>query len=137
MTSKEKLKRTIDYLQWVLDQVEIDTRVAQDRATSVLRAIQDTPKNTGKSREYELTIIAPHEASLIDVIAHLSNVSEKLEVVETQVGKRLAYPINSQEVGDYYSFDLKLKEDTPRAINDYLCTRDNVLRFLLVKKDIR
>ena len=55
--------------------------------------------------------------------------------VEEQGKKRLAYEIEHQSEGFYYFIQFEAETSTPAAVEQDVRIMDNVLRFLVVKKD--
>lgn len=132
MKDKDKLKTAIDYIQWVLDQIEIDTREAQDKAIKTLKVINN--QATEGEFNYELTILVRQEENLIDVLEDLERLTTKVYVSDIQTYKRLAYPIQGEEFADYYYLELEMPERNCSMVSHYLDVKNKVLRYLLVKK---
>lgn len=135
MKDKDKLKTAIDYIQWVLDQIEIDTREAQDKAIKTLKVINN--QATEGEFNYELTILARKGENLIDVLEDLERLTAKVYVSDIQTDKRLAYPIQGEEFADYYYLELEMPEGNCSMVSHYLDVKNKVLRYLLIKKDTR
>ena len=55
--------------------------------------------------------------------------------VEDQGKKRLAYPIRKQPEGFYYFIQFEAETSAPAQLEDHVRIMDNVLRYLVVRKD--
>jgi small subunit ribosomal protein S6 len=91
---------------------------------------------------YELTLVLPGESSS----ARQKAVSGKLDkLVETFKGKvkktdewgkiELAYPIGKNPDGIFYYFELELDAKSAKDLNDKLRLEDDIIRYLLIRKD--
>jgi small subunit ribosomal protein S6 len=91
---------------------------------------------------YELTIVLPGEASA----AKKKSVSEKLsKLIDTFKGKtakfdewgkiELANPIDKNTDGLFLFYELELESEAAKNINDKLRLEDDIIRYLLVRKD--
>lgn len=94
-------------------------------------------------KEYELTVLI-HPDLETDLEAPLDKVRALIKdnggeiVKEDNWGKkRLAYRINNQDFAVYVYMDLRLPADAPQKISTVLNITDNVLRYLLVKTDLK
>lgn len=93
--------------------------------------------------EYELTVLI-HPDLETDLDAPL-NVVRKLvtdnggEIVSEEAWgkKKLAYRIKGQDFAVYQYFDVKLPSDAPLKISNTLNITDGVMRYLLVKTDLK
>ena len=132
MEDKDKLKTAIDYIQWVLDQIQIDTREAQDKAMKTLKVINN--QTTEDEFNYELTILVRKGEPIIDVIENIQSMADNVYVADIQPNKRLAYSIQGEEFADYHYLELKMPERNCAGVSYYLDLKDTVLRYLLVKK---
>lgn len=133
MTDKEKLKITIDYIQWVLDQVEIDTRVAQNKA---LVAINRINNNNIGGKVFELTILTEVGKDITpieQIIKEMATIKES----ECNPNKRLCYPIHNQEYADYHYYVIQMSNGEVAELAHKIEIRDDVLRYLLVRTDRR
>ena len=89
--------------------------------------------------QYELTIIAPEELTVVDKI--------KLEKLIKRYGrltkrivegvKNLCYAINGREKGLYLYYELEMETPKPSELSEVLGRQDNAIRYLLVQADNR
>jgi small subunit ribosomal protein S6 len=94
-----------------------------------------------KVKEYELvSLIHP------DLEMNLEPAIDKVRAIVHEAGgkvvkedgwgkKKLAYQIKGQDFGIYQYFELELPADAPLKISNILNITDEVIRYLLVKKD--
>jgi small subunit ribosomal protein S6 len=93
-------------------------------------------------RNYELTIILDGKATA----ARKKSVTQKIEKVVTdakgKVGKvkdwglrDLAYKIKKSLTGTFLIFPLELKSESVKALNEKLRLDEEIIRYLLVKKE--
>lgn len=94
-------------------------------------------------KEYELTILI-HPDLEVDLEAPLTKVRKLItsnggEIVkEDNWGKkRLAYRIKNEDFAVYVYFDINLPADALLKISNILNISDEVLRYLLVKVDLK
>lgn len=94
-------------------------------------------------KEYELTVLV-HPDLEVDIDTPLKKVRGIIEsaggkiIKEDSWGKkRLAYSINKEDFAIYIYFDLELPADAPLKISNTLNITDEVLRYLLVKTDLK
>ena len=59
----------------------------------------------------------------------------KINSVEDDGKKRLAYPIKGQDFAIFYYYNVSLPSDAPAKISSVMNITDEVLRYLLVKAD--
>ncbi len=94
-------------------------------------------------KEYELTILV-HP----DIEMNLESATDKVKALivdnggeiikETNEGKKkLAYSIAKQDFAVYYYYELNLPAAAPVKISSVLNISDEVIRYLLVRKDER
>ena len=94
-------------------------------------------------KDYELTLLFHPDLEM-----NLDPALDKVKkIIETAVGKiikeesdgkkRLAYPINGQEFAIYHYCDVSLPSEAPAKISSTLNITDEVIRYLLVRADIR
>jgi small subunit ribosomal protein S6 len=93
--------------------------------------------------EYELTVLI-HPDLETDLDAPLSVVRKLVtdnggEIVSEEAWgkKKLAYRIKGQDFAVYQYFDVKLPADAPLKISTTLNITDGVMRYLLVKADLK
>jgi small subunit ribosomal protein S6 len=92
-------------------------------------------------KEYELTtVIHPdletNQTPALDKIRGIVKDAGGKIVKEDSWGKKkLAYQIKGQDFGIYQYFEVELPADAPLKISNILNITDEVLRYLLVKKD--
>ena len=94
-------------------------------------------------KNYELTVVF-HPDLEMNIDPALDKVKQILEANNANITKeendgkkRLAYPINKQEFGIYYYFELELPAEAPAKISSSFNISDEVLRYLLVRTDER
>lgn len=89
---------------------------------------------------FELTIIAPESATEVDIEALtkvIKRYSMSIEMFEDDGVKRIPYPINGHDRGHYLFWELDMATGEPQKLSSELNINDGVLRYLLVKSDIR
>lgn len=89
--------------------------------------------------EYELTILTPEELTVVDKIALEKQIKRYGRITKRLVDgvKRLAYPIMNREKALYLYYELEMENGKPAELSSHLTIQDNVVRFLIVKKDRR
>ena len=94
-------------------------------------------------KEYELTVLI-HPDLETDLEAPLGKVRDIVKkaggkiVKEDNWGKKkLAYSINKENFAVYVYMDVELPADAPLKISNTLNITDEVLRYLLVKADLK
>tara|TARA_Y100001970_G_C13748624_1_gene609846 strand:- start:228 stop:569 length:342 start_codon:yes stop_codon:yes gene_type:complete len=94
-------------------------------------------------KEYELTVLI-HPDLEADLDAPLNKVRDIIKnaggtvVREDNWGKKkLAYPINREDFAVYVYMDLELPAEAPLKISNTFNITDEVLRYLLVKADLK
>ena len=90
-------------------------------------------------KQYELTIIAPDDLTVLDKIELEKLIKRHARLRKRLVDgrKRLAYPIQGREWGLYLFYELEMDRDQAVPMSSTLNTNDNVVRYLLVRKDTR
>jgi small subunit ribosomal protein S6 len=94
-------------------------------------------------QQYELAVVY-HPDLEID----LDKPTQKVEKIITDAGgkitntdnwgkRKLAYPIKKQEYGIYVFYTTDMPAEAPKKINDALNITDEVIRFLIVKPDLK
>lgn len=94
-------------------------------------------------KSYELTIVIHPDLEM-----NTSPATDKVEKLiadnggsitkETNEGKkRLAYPINGNEFGVYYYYEVELPPAAPQKISNVLNITDEIIRYMLVTVDPR
>lgn len=89
---------------------------------------------------YELTIIAPQDIRTDDELKLLAAIERFGRVVKWEEDgvKTLAYPVDGHKRGLYLYYDLRLPTSASRVeLTRMLGDADNVVRYLLLKKDTR
>lgn len=92
-------------------------------------------------KEYELTtVIHPdletnQEPALDKIRTIVKDAGGKITKEDSWGKKKLAYQIKGQDFGIYQFFEVELPADAPLKISNVLNITDEVLRYLLVKKD--
>lgn len=94
-------------------------------------------------KNYELTIVF-HPDLEMNINPALEKTKKVLEtnhakIIKEEVDgkKRLSYPIEGQDFGIYYFFELQLPADAPAKISSTFNISDEILRYLLVRVDER
>lgn len=89
--------------------------------------------------KYELTIIARENLTVVDKMKIDETIKGFVDRKRCKVEgvKILSYPINHQERGLYIFYELWGESVDVVKINHELGVNDNILRFLLVKTDVR
>lgn len=89
--------------------------------------------------EYEMTILAPEELTVVDKIALEKQIKRYGRITKRLVDgvKRLAYPIMNREKALHLYYELEMESGKPAELSSHLTIQDNVVRFLIVKKDTR
>ena len=94
-------------------------------------------------KDYELTVVF-HPDLEMNIDPALDKIKQILEANKAKIineevdGKnRLAYPIDKQDFGLYYYFDLQLPAEAPAKISSAFNIADEILRYLLVRTDER
>lgn len=87
---------------------------------------------------YELTIITREVADELD-LEHLKRLigryTLKINKVENEGVKRLAYPIDNNEKGRYMYYELEMDRENQAKLSSRLNVEETVLRYLLVRAD--
>jgi small subunit ribosomal protein S6 len=94
-------------------------------------------------KEYELTVLI-HP----DLEADLETALTKVRDIVTKAGgsitrednwgkKKLAYPINREDFAVYVYMDIELPAEAPLKISNTFNITDEVIRYLLVKADLK
>lgn len=93
-------------------------------------------------REYELTLVIDPEVTSENqkkLIAKFKKLIEdlkgKVKKIDEWGKKELAYPIKKKKMGFYFLCDLELAEDKAKEVDNKLKTEEEILRFLIIKKD--
>ncbi|MBR3172568.1 30S ribosomal protein S6 [Candidatus Saccharibacteria bacterium] len=94
-------------------------------------------------KDYELTVVFHPDLEMnidpaLDKIKQILE-ANKAKIINEEVDgkKRLAYPIDKQDFGLYYYFDLQLPAEAPAKISSAFNIADEILRYLLVRTDER
>lgn len=89
--------------------------------------------------EYELTIVAPEDLTVVDKIDIEKKMKDYGRIRKRLVDgvKRLAYAIDGKELGLFLYYDLELEQGQPQKLSSVLNIDDRVMRYLLIKKDTR
>ena len=87
-------------------------------------------------KNYELTVILEKEE--IKPISDLLAKNGAEVVKKTDPAKRdLAYEIKKQKQGYYIFFELKIKPEGVLNLDQKLKLHENIIRYLLIKKDVK
>lgn len=94
--------------------------------------------NNNEAKYFELNVIGDpdtHAETMRKVEEVLNKHAEIVQVEEDGI-KRLAYPIEGHDKGDYIYYNIAMKEeDAPRKISQALNLKDEIMRYLLVSVD--
>lgn len=94
-------------------------------------------------KDYELVVLfhPDLEMNLDPALDKVKNLIEanngKIVKEEAEGKKRIAYAINGQEFAVYHYYELQLPAEAPQKMSGVLNITDEVLRYLLVRKDDR
>lgn len=94
-------------------------------------------------KEYELTVLihpdleADLETPLAKVRDIIKNAGGTIVREDNWGKKKLAYAINREEFAVYVYMDVELPADAPLKISNTFNITDEVLRYLLVKVDVK
>ena len=94
-------------------------------------------------KEYELTILvhpdleSDLETPLTKVRTLITSNGGKITKEDNWGKKRLAYRIKKEDFAVYVYFELELPAEAPLKISNVLNISDEVLRYLLVKIDVK
>lgn len=94
-------------------------------------------------KEYELTVLihpdleADLETPLTKVRDIIKNAGGTIVREDNWGKKKLAYPINREEFAVYVYMDVELPADAPLKISNTFNITDEVIRYLLVKADLK
>jgi small subunit ribosomal protein S6 len=92
-------------------------------------------------REYELTVLVHPDLEMnLDVPLKkirgiITDAGGKIAKEDNWGKKKLAYQIEGQDYAAFVFFNLELPADAPLKISNILNITDEVIRYLLVKKD--
>lgn len=93
-------------------------------------------------RDYELVLVIDSEVSGEDRKKQLTKVKKIVEDLKGKVKKtdewgekKLAYPINKKNMGYYFLLTIQLPLEVPPQIDSKLKLEENIIRYLLVKKE--
>lgn len=92
--------------------------------------------------KYELTIVTDGKAGAAKKKKAVEALEKTLKVLKAEVKetkdwgtKELAYKIGKSETGIFTYFGLEMEPSAVKALNDKLRTDNDLIRFLLIKKD--
>ena len=92
-------------------------------------------------KDYELSVLY-HPDLEMNIDPALDKVKKfveqnggKINSVEDDGKKRLAYPIKGQDFAIFYYYNVSLPSDAPAKISSVMNITDEVLRYLLVRAD--
>lgn len=90
---------------------------------------------------YELTVLFRTDCDESSALAEVERIIKQYggEIIneENDGKKRLAYKIQNEEFAIYYYLDIMIPSDAPAKLSSWLNLEDEVLRYLLVRKDTR
>lgn len=97
--------------------------------------------NTQPMDSHELTVLSRTDSDCLSVIEMVKGLVRqhggKIISEENCGKKRLAYSIQGEEYANYLYFEIGLPKDAPAKVSSTLNLKDEILRYLLVKKDTR
>jgi len=92
--------------------------------------------------EYELTLVLDGKTQAAKKKKVLDNLEKVLKIFKGTVKKseewgvkELAYKLGKSETGLYLYFELEMEPASLKGLNDKLRTDEDVLRYLIVRKD--
>lgn len=94
-------------------------------------------------KDYELSIVFHPDLEMnpdpaIDKVKKaIKQVGGTITKEENEGKKRLAYPIKGQTFALYYYADVSLPSDAPNKLSTVFNISDEIMRFLLVRADVR
>ena len=94
-------------------------------------------------KDYELTVLfhPDLEMNLDPALDKVKKIIEsaggKITKEENEGKKRLSYSVDSQDFAVFYYIDMELPVEAPMKISSTLNITDEVLRYLLVRADVR
>ena len=94
-------------------------------------------------KEYELTVLihpdleADLDSKLDQIKKLVTDNGGKIVKEESWGKKKLAYQIERQDFALYHYMDVELPAEAPLAISNTLNITDGVIRYLLVKADVK
>ena len=94
-------------------------------------------------KDYELTVLfhPDLEMNLDPALDKVKKIIEsaggKITKEENEGKKRLSYSVDSQDFAVFYYIDMELPAEAPMKISSTLNITDEVLRYLLVRADVR
>ncbi len=93
-------------------------------------------------RNYELVIVTDGKATAAKKKTILEKIEKLVTSVKGKVGKvkdfgtkELAYKINKSETGSYQIIDLELEGSGAKDISNKLRLENDLIRYLLIRKD--
>lgn len=93
-------------------------------------------------RTYELTIVLPGKATAAKKKTTQAKVEKAIAALKGKAGKvddwgkrELAYPIAKNETGIFLHYQLELEPESAKNLDSKLNLEENVIRYLLVKKN--
>lgn len=111
-----------------------------DYLASQLNRRENRVANTPRDK-YELTVLLNTTENVADnadkISAMVRTYGGRVQSWTDDGVKRLAYAINNEEQARYLYFDIELPTGTPAQLSGRLNITDSILRYLLVKKDVR
>lgn len=94
-------------------------------------------------KDYELVVLFHPDLEMnldpaLDKVKNLIETSKgKIIKEEAEGKKRMAYTVKGQEFAVYHFYELQLPAEAPQKMSGVLNITDEVLRYLLVRKDER
>jgi len=93
-------------------------------------------------RNYELTVVLPGKTTTAKKKAVQEKVGKLVKGLKGKAGKlndwgkkELAYPIEDNETGVFLHYQLELEPEAAKVINAQLNLEEDIIRYLLVKKE--
>jgi small subunit ribosomal protein S6 len=93
-------------------------------------------------RKYELTVVLPDKATAAKKKSATEKIKKLVKTLKGKIGKvdewgeiDLAYKIGKNDTGTFLHFPLELDPETVKSVNDKLRLEEEIIRYLLVRKD--
>lgn len=91
---------------------------------------------------YELTLVLPEKATAAKLKSLETKIEELAKTLKGKVKKledwgkiELSYPIKKSKSGSFLHFELELESEAAKNLNDKLRMENDIVRYLLIKKN--
>ena len=91
---------------------------------------------------YELTVVLPGKATVAKKKSAKNKIEKMVTTLKGKVSKvedwgeiELSYPIKKMETGIFLHFALELETETVKAIIEKLKLEEEIIRYLLIRKE--